>query len=58
MCLLHPIKFLREYLNTQNIPFVAIHPSLELKELWIKKLEKRYLEETKLEKHYKAWKKC
>lgn len=38
-----------------NEHIVILIPSLELKDKWIKKLEKRY-NDTKLEKDYKAWK--
>lgn len=38
-----------------NEHIVILISSLELKDKWIKKLEKRY-NDTKLEKDYKAWK--
>lgn len=51
-------KVVRDYLA--SIPdcgelLVIVHPSLELKDEWTKKLKDRY-EQTGLEKDYKAWK--
>lgn len=47
-------KVVREELNKRNIEFIAIVPSLSLKEDWIDKLHKRYLD-SKAEKDYKAY---
>lgn len=48
-------KIVREYLNEQNIEFLVVCPSLELKEEWLKKLKDRY-DETGKDKDYRAWK--
>lgn len=48
-------KVIRDYMKEQNIPFVAVYPSLELKQEWIKRLDKR-CKETGLNKDYKALK--
>lgn len=47
-------EVLRNYMREQNIEFVTICPSLELKDAWLNKLETRY-EKTKLDKDYRAW---
>ncbi len=48
-------KIVREYLNEQNIEFLVVCPSLELKEEWLKKLKDRY-DKTGKDKDYRAWK--
>lgn len=47
-------KVVREYMNEQNIEFIVVCPSLELKEEWLKKLKDRYVE-TKKDKDFRAW---
>lgn len=46
-------KSVRDELHSRGIPFVAIYPSLKLKDKWIKRLNKRY-ESYKSDKNYKA----
>ena len=46
-------KVLREHLVKENIPFVVVYPSIELKDKWIEKLKQRY-ELTKKEKDWRA----
>lgn len=51
-------QVVRDYLSENrpiDIPLVMCCPVVELKNVWIKKLEDRY-NESKLEKDYKAWK--
>jgi len=46
-------KVFREWMREQGIGFVTLFPSVELKDMWIAKLEARY-NDTWLEKDYKA----
>lgn len=48
-------KVVREELNRRGVTFVVICPSLEMKEKWINKLMKRYMQSGK-DKDFKAWK--
>lgn len=46
-------KIVRDELKKKKIKFITIFPSLELKEKWIERLQKRY-DKTNLMKDYKA----
>ena len=48
-------KIIREEFNRRGTKFIAICPSLELKEKWLKRLEERY-NKSKSEKNFKALK--
>lgn len=48
-------EVVRNALRESSEPVYIVHPSLNLKDIWISKLKNRY-EFTKLDKDYKAWK--